>query len=61
MKDTKSAGATLPDLVKPDEVQTSALVSVPQADPAVGGSYVRDVGTGEITKLEPVRKPNQQE
>ncbi|MDY0965425.1 hypothetical protein [Massilia sp. CFBP9026] len=61
MKDVNTAGASAPDLLKPDEVQTSALAPVPQQDPAVGGSYVRNVGTGEITKLEPVREPKEQE
>ena len=61
MKDVNTAGASAPDLVKPDEVQTSALAPVPQQDPAVGGSYVRNVGTGEIRKLEPVRELKEQE
>lgn len=61
MKDVNTAGASAPDLLKPDEVQTSALAPVPQQDPAVGGSYVRNVGTGEIRKLEPVREPKEQE
>lgn len=60
MKDLKTAGASTPDLVKADEVQTSAL-PVPQQDPAVGGSYVRNVGTGELTKLKPVRELKEQE
>ncbi len=61
MKDVNKAGASAPDLLKPDEVQTSALAPVPQQDPVVGGSYVRNVGTGEIRKLEPVREPKEQE
>lgn len=61
MKDLRTAGASTPDLVKADEVQTSAPAPVPQQDPAVGGSYARNVGTGEITKLEPVREPKEQE
>ncbi len=61
MKDVNIAGASAPDLLKPDEVQTSALAPVRQQDPAVGGSYVRNVGTGEIRKLEPVREPKEQE
>jgi|GEM_PF-3744422 len=61
MKDLKTAGASTPDLVKADEVQTSALAPLPQQDPAVGGSYVRNVGTGELVKIEPVREPKEQE
>ena len=60
MKDSKTAGASVPDLIK-SEVQTSALSSAPQQNPAVGGSYVRNVDTGELAKIEPVREAKEQE
>ena len=61
MKDPKTAGASVPDLVKSEEVQTSALPSVQQQNPAVGGSYVRNVDTGELAKIEPVTEAKEQE
>lgn len=61
MNNMKAAGASVPDLVKTDEVQTSAPASISQQNPAVGGSYVRNVGTGELTKLHPVPEAKKQE
>ncbi|WP_314436961.1 hypothetical protein [Massilia timonae] len=61
MKDTKVSGTSVPDLVKAEEVQTSALPSVPQRDPAKGGSYIREVSTGELIKRAPVRELKVQE
>lgn len=61
MKDPKTAGAGVPDLVKAGEVQTSALSSVEQQNPAVGGSYVRNVDTGELAKIEPAPEAKEQE
>ena len=61
MKDLKVTGSATPDLDKADQVQTSALAAVPQRDPARGGSYIREVSTGEVIKRAPVRELKVQE
>lgn len=55
MSDDDTGDADVLDLIETGEVQTSALAPAPQQDPAAGGSYVRNVDTGEVTKIEPVR------
>lgn len=53
--------AEVPEPAGTGALQTSALKVARQQDPAVGGSYIRKVETGEVIKHEPVRELKEQE